>query len=100
MQDDTPRANGCPPQDDKAELPSGVSVYARPVFQRDFGGLLSSDGHTIYFIGIIDILTPYDNVKKLEQMAKAIYYDPKGVSCCPPADYAERFNGFMRRAFV
>jgi len=84
----------------QAELPSGVSVSARPVFQRDFGGLLSSDKKAIYFIGIIDILTSYDNSKKLEQMLKALVHDPKGVSCCPPAYYAERFNSFMRRAFV
>jgi hypothetical protein len=100
LQDDNPHANCYPSHDDKAELPWGVSVSERPVFQRDFGGLLSSDRKAIYFIGIIDILTSYDNSKKLEQMLKALYNDPKGVSCCPPAYYAERFNCFMRRAFV
>jgi len=31
---------------------------------------------------------------------KALRYDSKGVSCCPPAMYAERFNQFMKNAIV
>jgi len=68
--------------------------------RRDMGGLLSSDKKSLYFVGIIDILTPYDSVKKLEHVFKAIRYNSRGVSCCPPKHYAERFNEFLRRSVV
>jgi len=71
-----------------------------PMHQRDLGGLLSSDKRQLYFFGIIDILTPYDNKKRAEHHVKALRYDRRGVSCCPPVFYAERFNDFMRTAFV
>jgi len=64
------------------------------------GGILSPDKRSLYFIGIIDILTPYDGFKKLEHGFKAMRYDHRGVSCCPPPFYAERFNSFMKTAFV
>ena len=70
----------------------------------------------LYFLGIIDILTPYDGRKHLEHwfkarpsfsnssvspaMAQALRYDSKGVSCCPPAMYSERFNQFMKNAIA
>jgi len=71
-----------------------------PLHRRDMGGLLSSDKKSLYFVGIIDILTPYDSVKKLEHVFKAIRYNSRGVSCCPPNNYAERFNEFLRRSVV
>jgi len=71
-----------------------------PLLRRDMGGLLSSDKKSLYFVGIIDILTPYDSVKKLEHVFKAIRYNSRGVSCCPPNYYAERFNEFLRRSVV
>lgn len=71
-----------------------------PVHRRDSGGMLSTDGKSLYFMGIIDILTPYDGMKKLEHNFKALRYDWHGVSCCPPGAYAERFCKFMQAAFV
>jgi len=68
--------------------------------QRTSQGEWSSDERTIYFMGIIDILTPYDGLKKMEHTVKAVRYDSKGVSCCPPVQYAARFNRFMEKAFV
>jgi 1-phosphatidylinositol-4-phosphate 5-kinase len=67
--------------------------------QYDWMGLLSSDRRQRYFFGIIDILTPYDSRKRFEHHFKAMRYDRRGVSCCPPVFYAERFNDFMDRAF-
>eukprot|EP00930_Biecheleria_cincta_P104633 TRINITY_DN96_c0_g1_i1.p1 TRINITY_DN96_c0_g1~~TRINITY_DN96_c0_g1_i1.p1 ORF type:complete len:831 (+),score=148.52 TRINITY_DN96_c0_g1_i1:79-2571(+) len=63
-------------------------------------GEWSSDDRTVYFMGIIDILTPYDGLKKIEHTVKAVRYDSKGVSCCPPVQYAARFNRFMENAFA
>lgn len=70
-----------------------------PVHQRDLGGLLSADHKQLYFFGIIDILTPYDTFKRCEHHIKALRHDRRGVSCCPPVFYAERFNDCLRTAF-
>lgn len=59
---------------------------------------LSTDSRRLFFIGIIDILTSYDATKVLEYHAKALIYDSRGVSCCPPTVYAQRFNTFMQKA--
>lgn len=67
--------------------------------QRTSQGEWSSDRRTVYFMGIIDILTPYDGFKRMEHTVKAVRYDSRGVSCCPPAQYAARFNHFMEGAF-
>eukprot|EP00913_Durusdinium_trenchii_P024065 g22601.t1 len=56
-----------------------------PFHQGHMGGMLSSDQKVLYFVGIIDILTPYDGRKHLEHWFKALRYDSRGVSCCPPA---------------
>jgi len=67
-----------------------------PFHQAHMGGMLSSDQKVLYFLGIIDILTPYDSRKHLEHWCKALRYDRRGVSCCPPTMYAERFSTFLR----
>lgn len=75
-------------------------VDAMPLHQRDFGGMVSSERRALYFVGIIDILTPYDAMKRAEHRFKALSDNWRGVSCCPPGFYAERFNNFVRDAFV
>lgn len=83
---------------------SGMSAHAQvkdvPFHRRDRGGMLSQDRKCRYFIGVIDILTPYDTMKVLEHRFKGLRHDSAGVSCCPPTMYAERFNKFMRSCFV
>ena len=71
-----------------------------PKAKHEGGGMLSADGKTIYFMGIIDILTPYDDMKRLEHRFKALRHDWRGVSCCPPAFYASRFCNFLDHAFA
>lgn len=79
----------------------GTSVLGEvPLHQRDLGGLLSLDKQRLYFFGIIDILTPYDTRKRLEHHLKALRHDRRGVSCCPPVFYSERFNDFLGGAFA
>jgi hypothetical protein len=48
--------------------------------------VLSADGQKAYYIGIIDILTEYNAIKRAENVAKTIQYGPrkaKGISCVP-----------------
>jgi len=71
-----------------------------PLHRRDAGGMLSQDKKSLYFLGVIDILTPYDTFKVFEHNLKGLRYDRQGVSCCPPPMYAERFMKFMKGAIV
>lgn len=79
---------------------NAVSGSAVALHQSHMGGILSSDQESLYMLGIIDILTPYDSSKRLEHHAKALRYEREGVSSCPPGLYASRFNGFMQEALV
>ena len=67
----------------------------------DDGGFNSSneqDGETqeLYFIGIIDILTPFNTKKRTESFFKRIVQDKYGVSAVKPSFYGQRFFNFMR----
>eukprot|EP00438_Fugacium_kawagutii_P002769 Skav202253 [mRNA] locus=scaffold1417:305044:308776:+ [translate_table: standard] len=78
----------------------GVDAALKAIKIEQTPGLLSEDRRTIYFMGIIDILTPYDEMKKLEHSFKALRHDWRGVSCCPPPFYASRFCNFLDKAFA
>jgi 1-phosphatidylinositol-4-phosphate 5-kinase len=54
-----------------------------------------SPADEIYYLGIIDILTPYGHRKKLEHIIKAIRYDRDSISTINPSDYAKRFIRFI-----
>merc|ERR1712039_196492 len=77
---------GTPTPMNQSQIVPGL-LQEVPVHQRDLGGLLSADHRKLYFLGIIDILTPYDTKKRLEHHLKAIRYPHRGVSCCPPVFY-------------
>lgn len=56
------------------------------LFYQDEGGLRATDEEnaptdTIYYLGIIDILTPYSGIKKLEHLWKRIGADPVSALC-------------------
>eukprot|EP00929_Paragymnodinium_shiwhaense_P107555 TRINITY_DN7370_c1_g1_i1.p1 TRINITY_DN7370_c1_g1~~TRINITY_DN7370_c1_g1_i1.p1 ORF type:complete len:1049 (+),score=270.21 TRINITY_DN7370_c1_g1_i1:126-3272(+) len=80
-----------------AQWPGDLRVEV-PMHHRDMGGMLSSDKKSLYFLGIIDILTPYDTFKRLEHTMKSFRNDWRGVSCCPPSYYGQRFKNFMQEA--
>ncbi|KIJ23399.1 hypothetical protein M422DRAFT_276032 [Sphaerobolus stellatus SS14] len=50
---------------------------------------------TIYYLGIIDICTPYTVVKKLEHFWKGLSADRHKISPVEPAEYAKRFFNFL-----
>ncbi|CAL1698694.1 unnamed protein product [Somion occarium] len=71
------------------------------LFYQDEGGLRATDEansemDTIYYLGVIDILTPYTSFKKVEHFWKGLKADRHKISPVPPAEYAERFFSFMK----
>jgi 1-phosphatidylinositol-4-phosphate 5-kinase len=71
------------------------------IFYQDEGGLRATDEanepmDTIYYLGVIDILTPYTFVKKLEHFWKGMSADRHKISPVQPAEYADRFFSFMK----
>ncbi|ORZ37334.1 hypothetical protein BCR44DRAFT_1459875 [Catenaria anguillulae PL171] len=76
---------------------------SRSVFFADQGGLRATDAYNrplneLYFMSVIDILTPYNTAKKLEHAFKVVTQpgDRKQISAVKPADYGRRFVGFMK----
>jgi 1-phosphatidylinositol-4-phosphate 5-kinase len=70
------------------------------IYYSEDGGFMSShrDGtpsEELYFLGIIDILTPYSVSKRIEHVFKSIQYDKRTISAINPLDYSQRFLKFM-----
>ena len=71
------------------------------MFCSEDGGFRSSNpdgsaGEELYFLGIIDILTPYSVKKRLEHVLRSIKDDARSISAISPDAYAKRFIEFMR----
>lgn len=71
-------------------------------FYADDGGFQATDERnraapSLYFLGIIDILTPYDMKKKSEHFFKSITQDKHEISSVKPKVYGNRFMGFMAK---
>lgn len=81
--------------------PGVTSGTVIPHFFKEFeGGIRSSDPFNndtdlIYYVGIIDCLTNYSFLKKLETFWRGLSHDLKVVSAVPPKDYADRFYEFI-----
>ncbi|TPX32674.1 hypothetical protein SeMB42_g07585 [Synchytrium endobioticum] len=73
------------------------------VFYQDQGGFQATNEKNvpldeIYYLGIIDIFTKYDAVKKIEHTFKAITNDAHQISAVNPVAYGARFLNFMKDA--
>ncbi|EMR08390.1 hypothetical protein PNEG_03227 [Pneumocystis murina B123] len=70
------------------------------IFYSDDGGFRATQednlpGDSIYYIGIIDLLTKYNIVKKVEHFWKGLSHSKSQVSAIPPSGYASRFFKFI-----
>lgn len=79
---------------------SGTGTVVRHFFREFEGGIRASDQFNndldlIYYVGIIDFLTNYSVMKKLETFWRSLRHDTKLVSAIPPRDYANRFYEFI-----
>ncbi|KAK2461138.1 hypothetical protein APHAL10511_006665 [Amanita phalloides] len=80
---------------------AGEDERSHFLFYQDEGGLRATDEFndpedTIYYLGIIDILTPWGAVKKLERVWKGLSADRHKISPVAPAEYSQRFFNFMK----
>ncbi|KAJ7650645.1 hypothetical protein FB45DRAFT_730139 [Roridomyces roridus] len=71
------------------------------LFYQDEGGLRATDEGNegldkIYYLGVIDILTPYSVKKQLEHFWKGLSADRHKISPVEPGEYADRFFSFMK----
>lgn len=71
------------------------------VFYADRGGFQATDENDeplpeIYFLGVIDCLTPYTFVKRVETFWKGLSYERITISAIPAVEYGSRFYNFMK----
>ncbi|KAI9311852.1 hypothetical protein BX666DRAFT_2021189 [Dichotomocladium elegans] len=87
-----------------SDLPKRPSEERRHcVFYAEDGGFRSTDENDqptqiLYFLGIIDILTPYNFMKKSEHFFKSFTQDKHAISAVHPIEYGERFMRFIKSA--
>ncbi|KAL2853871.1 hypothetical protein BJY01DRAFT_48868 [Aspergillus pseudoustus] len=72
------------------------------VFYSDDGGFRATHengqpGQEIYYLGIIDCLTHYGTVKRIEHFFKGLTSDRTQISPIPPEGYGDRFLAFIKR---
>ncbi|BFZ60864.1 Phosphatidylinositol-4-phosphate 5-kinase [Saitoella coloradoensis] len=82
-------------------LPNSESSERKSfVFYADDGGCRATNesnepGDVIYYLGIIDLLTKYDKIKKIEHFWKGLSNSKSQISAVPPSEYAQRFFKFI-----
>ncbi|CAH0019069.1 unnamed protein product [Clonostachys rhizophaga] len=70
------------------------------VFNEDDGGFRATHednapADEIYYLGVIDCLTHYGMIKKIEHFWKGLTSDKTQISALPPAQYGDRFYNFV-----
>jgi 1-phosphatidylinositol-4-phosphate 5-kinase len=100
-----------------SQLPAADSADLRHfLFYQDEGGLRATDEangnlDVIYYLGVIDICTPYNTAKKIEHLWKSMTEDRVSavlnvfrhaadltqhmISCIDPLQYGHRFLNFL-----
>jgi 1-phosphatidylinositol-4-phosphate 5-kinase len=81
-----------------SELDEGNSRAG--MFYSDDGGIRATHedntaGEEVYYLGVIDCLTHYGMIKKIEHFWKGLSSDRTQISALPPQSYGERFIKFM-----
>ncbi|KAF4830169.1 Phosphatidylinositol 4-phosphate 5-kinase its3 [Colletotrichum tropicale] len=81
------------------ELEEGHS-RSNYIFNQDDGGFQAthednSPAEEIYYLGVIDCLTHYGMIKKIEHFWKGLTSDRTQISALPPEQYGDRFYNFV-----
>jgi len=83
-------------------MPDELEEGPRPdtLFHQDDGGFQATHednapADEIYYLGVIDCLTHYGIIKKLENFWKGLSGDRTQISALPPQEYGDRFLNFI-----
>ena len=57
--------------------------------------VVSENREWTYYLGIIDILQPFNFKKRMEFALKSIWTNSQGLSCVSPTNYSSRFQSFI-----
>jgi hypothetical protein len=60
------------------------AVLKARFYENHEGGLMAIDNSCIYYMGVIDIFTPYGVNKQFENFFRSVQYDSETISCVPP----------------
>lgn len=89
---------------DLSDLPQ-VEYYHKSNFfyTEDGGGIVATGPNNenleyVYYFGIIDCLTNYSIIKKLETFWRSLNHDRRTISAVPPREYGERFLRFVQNS--
>ncbi|KAG5364433.1 Phosphatidylinositol 4-phosphate 5-kinase its3 [Yarrowia sp. E02] len=83
------------------DMPYVVNEHSSLQFYADDGGFRSTNDEDepldeIYYLGIIDCLTPYGFVKRVETFWKSLKHPRFALSAIPSTEYGDRFFNFMK----
>ncbi|KAG5363127.1 Phosphatidylinositol 4-phosphate 5-kinase its3 [Yarrowia sp. B02] len=83
------------------DMPYVVNEHSSLRFYADDGGFRSTNEDDepldeIYYLGIIDCLTPYGFVKRVETFWKSLKHPRFALSAIPSTEYGDRFFNFMK----
>lgn len=86
-----------------ATLPQATVPQRDLLFYNDDGGFSATDSSDmpldeIYYLGVIDCLTPYTFYKRVETFWKSMSHARSAISAIPASEYGERFFEFMKHA--
>ena len=82
-------------------VPQEVQTRRSPsVFKAHCGGVTTCDGSQLVFFGVIDFLTEYGMLKRIEHRSKRLFQGRMRMSCCPPDQYRSRFLSFLQLVFA
>lgn len=82
------------------KLPNRMSERRYYYFYADEGGFRSTNEaneptNIIYYLGVIDLFTQYNLVKRSEHIWKSVFYNARLISPVAPKAYGERFIRFL-----
>jgi len=83
----------------KKEVKSTIYTHRVTKFEVLKGGMPSTDGKKIYFIGLVDNLCEFVQKKYWENVFKSCLFESDNISSVTPAKYRERFLKCMERIF-
>ncbi|KAL7817440.1 phosphatidylinositol-4-phosphate 5-kinase [Trichoderma aethiopicum] len=84
------------------QMPDDVGEDRRGlIFNQDDGGFRATHednepAEEIYYLGVIDCLTHYGMIKKIEHFWKGLSHDKSKISALPPDQYGDRFYHFIQ----